>query len=51
MLPDMLVVCKARHAQARALGQEVLAWLKARGLGARLFEAERPAIGAAAARP
>ncbi|MBD5648063.1 MAG: NAD(+)/NADH kinase [Desulfovibrio sp.] len=51
MLPDMLVVCKARHAKARALGQEVLVWLKSRGLGARLFEAGDPAIGAADARP
>lgn len=51
MLPDMLVVCKARHAQARALGQEVLAWLKGRGLDARLFEAGDPAIGAEGARP
>lgn len=37
--PDVLVVFKARHAKARALGLEVIAWLKARGLAARLCEA------------
>ncbi|WP_300127064.1 NAD(+)/NADH kinase [Desulfovibrio sp.] len=47
----MLVVCKARHAKARALGHEVLAWLKARGLGARLCEAGDAAIGAEGSGP
>ena len=47
----MLVVCKARHVKARALGHEVLAWLKARGLIARLCEAGDAAIGAEGARP
>ncbi len=37
--PDVLVVCKARHARAHALGREVLAWLAGRGLDARLCEA------------
>ncbi|MBD5417575.1 MAG: NAD(+)/NADH kinase [Desulfovibrio sp.] len=36
--PDVLVVFKARHAKARALGREVVAWLEARGLVARLCE-------------
>lgn len=35
----MLVVFKAHHARARALGHEVVAWLLARGLAARLCEA------------
>ena len=48
--PDVLVVCKARHEKARALGHEVQAWLKARGLLARLYEAGDRAIGAAGAR-
>lgn len=37
--PDALVVCKAGHARARALGREVVDWLAARGLAARLSEA------------
>ena len=45
----MLVVFKARHARAHALGHEVVAWLRARGLAARLCEAgdeaaARPAL-------
>lgn len=47
--PDTLVVCKAGHAKARALGHEVLAWLEARGLGARLCEAGAGTCGAYAA--
>lgn len=46
-IPDVLVVCKAGHAKARALGNEVLAWLAARGLGARLCEAGAGAWDAA----
>lgn len=37
--PDVLVVCKAHHARAHALGRGVLAWLAGRGLDARLCEA------------
>lgn len=37
--PDVLVVSKARHEQARTLGLEVLAWLEAHGLAAWLCEA------------
>ncbi|MBD5627131.1 MAG: NAD(+)/NADH kinase [Desulfovibrio sp.] len=37
--PDVLVIFKARHAKARALGLEVVAWLEAQGLAARLCEA------------
>lgn len=37
--PDVLVVCKAGHAKAHALGREVLIWLAERGLDARLCEA------------
>lgn len=51
----MLVVFKARHARARALGHEVVAWLRARGLPARLCEAGGAALaadgGAGAVRP
>lgn len=43
--PDVLVVCKARHAKARALGHEVLAWFAARGLGACLCEAGAGGMG------
>lgn len=37
--PDVLVVCKARHASALELGREVLDWLGGRGLAASLCEA------------
>lgn len=37
--PDVLVVFKARHARARALGLEVVAWLRGRGLEPCLCEA------------
>ncbi len=52
--PDVLVVCKARHARAHALGREVLIWLAERGLDARLCEAGAEgasAAGADVARP
>lgn len=47
--PDVLVVCKARHAEARALGREVLVWLANRGLDARLCEAGAEGASAALA--
>lgn len=48
---DVLVVCKARHARARALGHEVLHWLAARGLVARLCEAGAGSPGGGLERP
>lgn len=45
--PDVLVVCKARHARAHALGREVVIWLAGRGLDARLCDAGAESAGMA----